>query len=356
MTSPRDLFRPELAGLAAYHVADAAGMVKLDAMENPYALPEDLRAELGALLGAQALNRYPDPAARALVARLRATQGIPDDASVLLGNGSDELIQMLILALAPGATVLGVEPAFVMYRLICAYCGVRFASVPLRADFSLDAAALLAAIERDQPALIFLAYPNNPTGNLFDDAVIERVLAAAPGLVIIDEAYHPFAQRSWMGRLANHPRLLAMRTLSKLGLAGLRLGYLAGGADWIAELDKLRLPYNINALTQAAALAVLNRPEVLESQAAAIRAERAALARALAALPGVTVYPSAANFLLLRVANATSIFDALKSSGILIKHLHGSHPMLENCLRVTVGTPEENLAFLTTLSSILDHA
>ena len=351
--TPGDIIRDDIRALAAYHVPESAGMVKLDAMENPYALPADLREAVIARVGAAALNRYPDPSAGVLKQRLRTAMQIPAGMDLVLGNGSDELIQMLALAVArPGAVMLGVEPSFVMFRMIAGFAGLRFVGVPLAPDFGLDEAALLAAIRTHQPALIFIAYPNNPTGNLFDAGVIARVIAAAPGIVVVDEAYHAFAGASFMPRLAEFPNLLVMRTLSKLGLAGLRLGLLAGGADWLHHVDKLRLPYNVNVLTQQVAAEVLQHEDVLAAQAAAIRSERARLLSALQKLPGVTAFRSDANFVLFRVAAAGRVFDGLKQRGILIKNLHGSHPMLADCLRVTVGAPEENSRFLDALTAL----
>ncbi len=351
--SPDDIIRDDIRALSAYHVPASAGMVKLDAMENPYPLPAGLQAAVAARAAATALNRYPDPSAQALKARLRTAMNVPAGMDLVLGNGSDELIQMLALAVArPGAVMLGVEPSFVMFRMIAGFAGLRFAGVPLTGDFALDEAALLGAIRAEQPALIFIAYPNNPTGNLFDAAVIARVIAAAPGIVVVDEAYHAFAGASFMPRLAEFPNLLVMRTLSKLGLAGLRLGLLAGRTDWLHHIDKLRLPYNINVLTQCIAAEVLQHDAVLESQAAAIRAERAQLLGALQAMPAVTAYPSDANFILFRVAGAPRVFDGLKQHGVLVKNLHGSHPLLADCLRVTVGAPAENARFLQALAAL----
>ena len=279
---------------------------------------------------------------------------VPDGMDILLGNGSDEIIQILAMAIAkPGAVILGLEPSFVMYRMIAAYVGARYVGVPLKADFTLDVDATLAAIAEHQPALIFIAYPNNPTGNLFDAGQLTRILDAAQGLVVMDEAYHVFAETSFLPQLAQYPNLLVMRTLSKLGLAGLRLGFLVGAPTWLRELDKLRLPYNVNVLTQQVAERVLAASDVLEQQAAAIRTERTQLMQALKNLPGVTAYPSAANFILFRVAQADTVFDKLKGKGILIKNLSRAHPQLANCLRVTVGTPIENTQFLTALATSL---
>jgi histidinol-phosphate aminotransferase len=352
--SPQDLIRPEILGLSAYQVADASGMVKLDAMENPYALPAALQAELGATLGAAEINRYPDPGAAALKGLMRERLDIPAHADLMLGNGSDELIQILALALArPGAVMLSVEPTFVMYRMIAAYAGMRYVGVPLREDFSLDLDAVKQAMKQDRPALVFLAWPNNPTGNLFDRADVLKIVEAAPGLVVVDEAYHAFAQESLADELARHPNLLVMRTLSKLGLAGLRLGYLMGAPSWVCELDKVRLPYNINTLTQNAASLALRNIEVLNGQARMIREERTRVSMRLAAIATVQVFPSAANFLLFRVGDAARVFDGLKCRNVLIKKLDGAHPALAGCLRVTVGKTEENDRFLDALRQTL---
>lgn len=347
------LVRPEIRAIDAYHVTPATGMIKLDAMENPYRLPETLRAELGRELAGVAINRYPDASGAAVKAALRATLGIDQRFALILGNGSDELIQIVAVALArPGAVMLAVEPSFVMYKANAMLAQMRYVGVPLLPDFTLDTEAVLAAIAREAPALIFLAYPNNPTGNLFPLADIERIVRAAPGLVVIDEAYHPFARVSFAERLAEFPNAIVMRTLSKLGLAGIRLGYAFGDPAWIAEFDKARPPYNLNSLTQAVALTVLKHADVLEEQAATLRAERDALAGRLARLPQVRVFPSAANFLLVRVPDANATFARLKDAGILIKNLHGWHPLLAQCLRLSIGTREENAALLDALQSM----
>ena len=343
-----------MLGWSAYHVADSTGMVKLDAMENPWSLPESVRQAMALEMARAPVNRYPDPACTALKSALRSALGLPTSAPLLLGNGSDELIQILCAAVArPGAVVMGVEPSFVMYRVSAAAAGVRYVGVPLRADFSLDLAALEAALAEHRPALLFLACPNNPTGNLFDRDQVLAVLAQAPGLVVVDEAYHAFARQTFLGDLTRFPNLLVMRTLSKLGLAGLRLGVLAGSEAWLSQLDKLRLPYNVNVLSQLAAGVALGHLPVLEAQAAAILEERALLARRLAALTGVEVFPSEANFLTFRVAGASAVFAGLLRRGVLIKNLGAAHPLLRDCLRVTVGTPDENGRFLTALSEAI---
>jgi histidinol-phosphate aminotransferase len=248
--------------------------------------------------------------------------------------------------------VLAPTPTFVMYEMIATFTGMKFTGVPLKQDFALDLEAMRIAAEETQAAAIFLAYPNNPTGNLFDAPAMEKLIAEAPGLVVVDEAYFAFAGETFLDRLGRFDNLLVMRTLSKQGLAGLRLGILAGAPEWIAEFDKLRLPYNIGVLNQASAEFALRHTAVLDEQAAAIRAERDALYRSLAGLPGLKVWPSRANFLLFRVESrpAAELFDALLRAGVLIKNLERTIP---GCLRVTVGTPGENRAFLAALQAAL---
>ena len=349
--------RPEIRALSAYHVPDASGLIKLDAMENPYAWPDGLRTEWAELTRTLDVNRYPHPQAPALKEQLRVAMGVPEGAELLLGNGSDEIIQMIALALAgPDRTVLTVEPGFVMYRMIAVFAGMRYCGVPLRPDdFALDLPALLEAIARHRPAVVFIAQPNNPTGNRFDETALVEVIQAAPGLVVIDEAYAPFTDATLLPRVGEWPNLAVMRTVSKMGLAGLRLGYLAGPAAWLNEFDKVRLPYNINVLTQRAAELALRHKPVLDAQTEAIRAERGRLHSALAAIDGVTPYPSEANFILLRVpaGRARAIFEGLRARGVLVKSLDGAHPLLADCLRVTVGTPDENAAFVAALREVV---
>ena len=347
------LVRPEIRALSAYEVAKAEGLVKLDAMENPYALPADVRARLEDALVRVPINRYPDGAADSAKAQLARALGIPQGQGVLLGNGSDELIQIITSALArPGAAMLSPEPSFVMYRMNALYAGMRFVGVPLAADFSFDRPATLAAIEREHPALVYLAYPNNPTGNLFAAGDIEAVLGATRGLVVVDEAYAAFADASFLPRVGEFANLLVLRTLSKVGMAGIRLGYAVAAPAWIAELNKLRQPYNVNALTQAAAVALLSDTGWIAEQARAIRSERGRLEAALGRLPGTTVFPTQTNFVVVRVADANGVFEGLKARRILVKNLHRWHPLLVNCLRITVGTPEENDLLLAACTEL----
>lgn len=349
--------RPEIRALSAYQVQSAAGLIKLDAMENPYTWPAELRDDWVALLRETNVNRYPDPTSQALADRLRVTMAVPDGMGQLLGNGSDELIQMITMALAgPSRCVLSVEPSFVMYRMIAVYCGMHFVGVPLRPEgFELDIDAVMQAMEAHQPAVVFLAYPNNPTANLFDEDAVLEIIRAAPGLVVVDEAYAPFTDASFMPRLGDFDNLVVMRTVSKMGLAGLRLGLLAGPRPWLDEFDKVRLPYNINVLTQASAEFALRHKAIFDQQTQAIRRERGRLASALARFDGVRVFPSEANFLLVRTppGRAGRWFDGLRDQGVLIKRLDGSHPALADCLRPTVGTPAENDALIAAFAEVV---
>lgn len=350
--SVRQLVRDEIAAISAYPVASADGYIKLDAMENPWPLPVELRQELAWTLADVAVNRYPDPSGGTLKAQLKQAFSIPEPADVLLGNGSDELITLVAQTLArPGAKLLALEPSFVMYKMNALFSGLDYIGVPLRSDFSLDLPATLAAIAEHQPAVVFVSYPNNPTGPRFARAEVEAICEAAPGLVVVDEAYQAFASDSFMNLAGLRDNLIVMRTLSKLGLAGIRLGYAAGPAAWIRELDKVRPPYNINVLTQAAARFSLRYLEVFNRQAAELCEERGRLAAGLARYAAVEAFPSEANFITIRVPDAPALYQHFKASGILIKQLHGSHPLLERCLRLTVGTPQENDAMLAALDA-----
>jgi len=353
----RRVIRPDIQDMHAYAVQPSAGLVKLDAMENPFTLPNELQDELGRRLGRIALNRYPAGRVAELRDALAAHAGLPAGCALTLGNGSDELITMLSMAAdLPGATVMAPLPGFVMYAVSAQLQGLRFVGVPLTADFELDEAAMLAAIEAERPAILYLAYPNNPTANLWDDAVIDRCIEAVGrvnGLVVMDEAYQPFASRDSMARLARHPHLLVMRTMSKFGLAGVRIGYLMGAAALVAEIDKVRPPYNISVLNAEAGLFALEHAAVYAGQAAVIRAERERLLAELATLPGARPYPSQANMVLVRVPDAAAAFAAMKARGVLVKNVSSLHPLLANCLRLTVGTPDENRLMLDALRAAL---
>ena len=356
------VIRDDVRAMHAYAVPDATGFVKLDAMENPFTLPDALRAALAERLAAAAMNRYPAPRADALRATLRRVMQVPDGCDVVLGNGSDELIALLCMAVArDGASVLSFVPGFAMFELSTRFARLAHVQVPLRADFTIDRDATLAALRRHRPALAFVAYPNNPTGNRFARSDVEAILAAAretDTLVIVDEAYNAFASDSFMADLPRHDNLLVLRTVSKSGLAGVRLGYLCGQSQWLDQVDKVRPPYNINVLTQCATQFALEHADVLDAQAAILRGERARLLAALQAMHDVTPFPSDANFVLFRIEHddptaATRVFESLKRRRVLIKDLSRSHPLCANALRVTVSTPDENARFLEALGASL---
>jgi histidinol-phosphate aminotransferase len=346
--------RQDVQGMHGYAVQASAGMVKVDTMENPFLLPEALRHALGARLAQVPLNRYPAERGDVLRAALAAHAGMPEGCDIVLGNGSDELISMLALACdVPGNVVLAPLPGFVMYEMSAKLQGLKFVGVPLSVDFELDLPAMLAAVREHQPALIYLAYPNNPTANLWDDAAIDAIIEAAPGLVVMDEAYQPFAARDSMARLKRHEHVLLMRTMSKFGLAGVRIGYLIGRRELVAEIDKLRPPFNISVLNCEAALFALEHTDEYARQAAVIRSERDALQMKLRDLPGVKSYPSDANMILVRVRDANRTFEGMRQRRVLIKNISGLHPLLANCLRITVGTPEENTLMINALKASL---
>jgi histidinol-phosphate aminotransferase len=348
--------RADVQGMHGYAVQPSAGFVKVDTMENPFRLPAALRQALGERLAEVALNRYPAERGDVLRAELARHANMPDGCDIMLGNGSDELISLLTLAAdVPGNVVMAPLPGFVMYELAARLQGLKFVGVPLTADFELDGPAMLAAVREHQPALLYLAYPNNPTANLWDDAVVDAIIEAAPGLVVIDEAYQPFAARDSLDRLRRHEHVVLMRTMSKFGLAGVRIGYMMGRRPLIAEIDKLRPPFNISVLNCEAALFALEHVDEYAKQAATIRAEREKLAAELARLPGVHPYPSEANMILARVPDARQVFEGMRARGVLVKNVSGLHPLLANCIRITIGTPEENPQTLAALRGALEQ-
>ena len=357
ITTPSSRIRQDIRSMHAYAVQDSAGMVKLDAMENPHRLPAALQAHLGQRLGALALNRYPDGRINDLRRALADYAQMPEGFDIMLGNGSDELISLLALACdVPGASVLSPLPGFVMYAMSAQLQGLEFIGVPLTADFELDEAAMLTAIARYSPAITYLAYPNNPSANLWDDVAIENIINAVGqqgGLVVMDEAYQPFASKSYINRISRHSHVLLMRTLSKFGLAGVRLGYMMGPQALIAEIDKVRPPYNISVLNCECALFALENQDVFKAQAFDLITQRAILLESLGSLPGVKCWHSDANMILIRVADSHKTFDAMKALGVLVKNVSKMHPLLANCLRLTVGTADENLLLLAALEKSL---
>ena len=367
--------RQDVQSMHAYAIQDAQGMVKLDAMENPFSLPPALQSALGQRLGALALNRYPDGRVNDLRHALAAHADLPPGWDIMLGNGSDELISLLTMACdvppVPGArrpVVLAPVPGFVMYSVSAQLQGLDFVGVPLTADFALDVPAMVAAIAQHEPAIVYLAYPNNPTANLWDAADMATVVAAAKvagSIVAVDEAYQPFSSRTYLdvvrARPADHGHVLLMRTLSKFGLAGVRVGYLMGPTALVAQVDKVRPPYNISVLNYECALFALEHQATFSLQAKEICAQRAILLKALRQLPGLTTWDSDANMVLVRVQGegvsatdkAQKVFEGLKARGILVKNVSKMHPLLAQCLRLTVGTADENAQLLQALQEIL---
>ncbi len=353
---PTAWIRPEISRLSAYHVPDASGFVKLDAMENPYHWSDEMIGQWLEVIRQVELNRYPEPSAPQLTQRIRDCFSIPEQAAILLGNGSDELIQMILMAVGGrDRVVMSLEPGFVMYNMIATFLDMPYVGVALDENFELDKTAMLAAIKQHDPAVIFFAYPNNPTGNLFDEQAIVEVIEATDAIVVLDEAYYAFTEHTFMNRLNQYDNLLVMRTVSKMGLAGLRLGYLAGAPELVNEFDKVRLPYNINVLTQASAIFALDHVDALNKQTGQIKQDRETLFNELNQCSELKVFPSAANFILFRTpaGKADMIFDALKQQQILIKNLNRPDSPLTDCLRVTVGTEQENRQFVAALKNVL---
>lgn len=343
--------------MKAYQVADLpAGFTKLDAMESPYhpfAASPELMAEWQQRLAEAPIHLYPNPATSGLQQALREAFQIPDVAEIALGNGSDELIQLLTMLVAqPGATVLALEPSFVMYKHDALAYGLNYVGVPLNADFSMNLPAVLEAVETHQPALVFVSYPNNPTGVCFKREEVAAIIEAAPGIVVVDEAYGAFSHDSFLneaGRIAN---LIVMRTVSKIGFAGIRIGYASGSAEVMGELAKIVPPYNMNQLSLATAKFAMAHADVIAQTTATLKAERERMQGELAKIGRLKAFPSEANFITVRVPDAGELFDTLKQNKILIKKMHGVHPLLDQCVRITVGAPEQNDAVLAVIQQL----
>ena len=356
MNSMSSLVRDEIQEMLAYTVADIPNScIKLDAMELPCQFPEYMQKELACELAVAEINRYPNPATSGLQQLLKGIFQIPKQAQIVLGNGSDELIQLITMLLAkPKAKILSVDPSFVMYQRNAVLFGLEYIGVPLNNDFTLNLPAILSAIKTHQPALIFIAYPNNPTGVCFRHEDVQAIIDAAPGVIVIDEAYGSFSLDSFLPYAGNVEKLVVMRTLSKIGFAGLRLGYACGHPILMNELAKIVPPYNMNQLSLTAAKFALRHYGWVEEQINTLKRERSRLSEALSLLPEVRVFASEANFITIRVPDAELVFKALKDSNILIKNLHGSHPLLDQCLRLTVGTFEQNQQVLNVFQHLFN--
>ena len=345
--------RKEILEQTGYRVDIQDCPVKIDAMENPYSLPSHIQAAWGERLLKVALNRYPEAGAPGLRSRYAAYFGVDAD-MLMLGNGSDELISILCNALAPRtASILIPTPTFAVYRIVARNHGCRVFEVPLDDNFDLDLPAMLDAIREHQPALVFISNPNNPTGNAFDPQKIEEIIKASEGLVVVDEAYFPFSGITLMPLLATYRNLVILRTLSKVGLAAIRVGFLIGTAQLVQELDKVRLPYNINSLSQVGAAFFLDEESAFLEQIREIISNREKLFTQMKQLAGIRIYPSSANFIFFSCDNdADSIYSHLLNRGILIKNLNAPG-RLRNCLRVTIGNANENVQFLEALRECL---
>ncbi|ANQ67020.1 histidinol-phosphate aminotransferase [Candidatus Pseudothioglobus singularis] len=341
MTFIEQWLRSDIKNIDAYHVPVSKDMIKLDAMESPFGVPEDLKVEFLKCIEQSEVNRYPEADPSPLKDTLRSLMDIPDEFGILLGNGSDELIQLLALACSKDDLIMSFEPSFVMYELVSKYVNLEYFGVQLDSNFDINLSDALSTIEREKPKIIFIAYPNNPTGNCFDyDAIIE-IIKSTNSMVILDEAYYAYSDKSFLSEISNFPNLLVLRTISKIGFAGLRLGLLIGDQETIAQLNKLRLPYNINALTQTSANFLLQDKQRIINNAQIIIEERRRLAHELSLFSKFKVYPSQTNFILVHSEDAYSLHTALKENGILIKGFpKGSK--LSDFIRISVSEPVEN--------------
>jgi len=344
------LIKPSVRQLAPYIVDETVVPVKLDAMENPFPIPQTVRREIAAVVQKTPINLYPDPSSKALKKTIASLWKINPE-RMLLGNGSDELIQEIILAF--GGPVLVPAPTFAMYEITARALAQKVVTVPLDNNFNLDSDTILNKAKSNKVKVIFLACPNNPTGNRFSDRAVRKILENADTAVVIDEAYYSFSGKTWLPMMNRYPNMIVLRTLSKIGFAGIRVGVLIAAQNIVNELNKIRLPYNINSLSQAVAVAALKHRNVFDRQISLLISERKKLYNQLSTLSGITAYPSETNFIMIRTStDATRIHHILKQSGILVKNLNRPGP-LNNCIRVTVGTPSENRIFVKVLKKIL---
>jgi histidinol-phosphate aminotransferase len=338
------LVRPSVRGLRAYDAKEIPCRVKLDANESPYAFD---RRRIARLSSRVMTNRYPDPEAKELKKIAGKRFGVSPE-KILQGNGSDELIYYLISTF--GGPVLYPVPTFSMYGIISRALGEQDISVPLNAGFDIDLGRTLKAIKKEKPKLIFLSSPNNPTGNCFSSEKILKIIETSKGIVVVDEAYQPFSsEKGFLPLLKDYPNLIIMRTLSKIGLAALRVGFLIADAGTIREVNKVRLPFNVNSFSQAIATAAL-KDKGMDAAIKTIVTERERLFPGMEKLGGVKPYPSEANFILFKVKKPDEVYNALLKRNVLVRNLSGG---LKGCLRVTVGTPAENTFFLKALREIV---
>jgi len=343
--------REYVRSLEAYSVPQIPCAVRLDGNEAPLGLPGEVYERVAETLRGIPFNRYPDPEALALRKTVAALFGL-EAGQIVVGNGSDELIAMLLITMGGGTgRVLYPVPTFSMYGITAKVLGLETVEAALDDAFDIDIESTLALIDSQDPDLIFLASPNNPTGNSFSEEKIKRIIEASSGIVVVDEAYCDFSGTTLLPLLVTAPNLVILRTLSKIGFAALRLGFLFAGEEIAAEVNKARLPYNINSLTQSFAELILRDPSFITERVRMVVKERERVFNALSYMEGIRVFPSDANFHLIRVQNAQWVFDELVKRDVLVRNL-SSPGALRDCLRVTVGTPQENDAFLAALADI----
>ncbi len=343
----RNWLRPEIYNLAKYSVPDTDGYIRLDAMENPYSLPEEIKKEWFEYLNSVDINRYPKSVNTKLELIIKGLMNIDDNLEVILGNGSDELIQLLALACDCDDTILAFEPSFVMYEMIAKFSKLNYKTVKLNNDFAIDKAKTIKVIDATNPKIIFISYPNNPTGNLFDyQTIIDIIKYAKNTLVVIDEAYYAYTDNNFINEVNHYPNLVVLRTISKIGFAGLRLGILIADRETKEQLDKIRLPYNISSLTQLSAEFLLDKKQLISLQAQNIKQNRDKLIQDLKQISSLTVFASEANFILFKTKdNAWDLWQFLQKNKVLIKTFK-NNKNLENCLRVSIGNDYENKIFI----------
>ena len=349
MSFAKNWIRKDIQLLNAYHVPEPIECLKLDAMESPFSPNQDFEKEFLQHLSKVDINRYPEPSAREVIKSLRSLMNIDENHGVLLGNGSDELIQLIALACNEGDTILSFSPSFVMYEMIAKFSRLNYIDSPL-IDFDIDLENTLQIIKETQPKLIFIAYPNNPTGNLFNREKIETIIQSTDALVVLDEAYYAYADDTFLNDIFKYENLILLRTISKIGFAGVRLGLIIGSEDIVGELNKIRLPYNINSLTQATCKFLLNKKDYLQSHAELIVNERKELIESLKKYKNITVFPSQANFVLIKTLDSQELFNFLLDKRILIKNL-SKMKGLDNFLRITIGSPNENATILSAFDN-----
>jgi len=346
----RRVIKDVVRGQEAYPIEDVSYRIKLDANENPYSLSPALRGKMLECMEHVSLNRYPDPGCTELKARFAEYYGVRES-MILFGNGSDELILMLLIATRsqpPGGVIIPI-PTFAMYRISALNAGHNLVEVPLDSRFDIDLGPFTDAMTKHTPHLIFLSYPNNPPGNLFSRERVVEILAKSEGIVVVDEAYCNFSCDSFLHEIDTWPNLVILRTLSKIGFAALRFGILIAQPELVKELNKVRLPYNINAFSQTMARFFLEHEGDFQKDIQRIIATRDTLFSELEKLEGITPFPTDANFVLFRCASRKNkIYSKLLDRGVLVKQFSAPGALVD-CIRVTVGTDDENQEFLRVL-------